>query len=104
MRTAFYSNAATVGAALYQAGIRLYRADRVYPDPATPLQNGMHIRTERSIPVAVNVDGHVLRTRTHRSHVGEVLADLGVTINGQDYATPRLDAPLGDGGEIRVTA
>ncbi len=102
VRTALYSNAATVGAALYQAGIQLYRADRVYPDPATPLQNGMHIRTERSLPVSVRVDGHVLRTRTHRSRVGEVLADLGVTLNGQDYATPSLDAPLGDGGEIRV--
>ncbi|HOU11680.1 MAG TPA: ubiquitin-like domain-containing protein [Anaerolineae bacterium] len=102
VRTALYSNAATVGAALYQAGIQLYRADRVYPDPATPLQNGMHIRTERSIPVSVRVDGHVLRTRTHRSRVGEVLADLGVTLNGQDYTTPALDAPLGDGGEIRV--
>lgn len=103
VHTAFYTNAATVGAALYQAGIQLYRADRVFPDPAMPLQNGMHIRTERSVPVAVNVDGHVLRTRTHRSHVGEVLADLGVTLNGQDYTTPALDAPLGDGGEIRVT-
>lgn len=102
VRTAFYSSAATVGSALYQAGIRLYRADRVYPDPATPLQNGMHIRMERSIPVAVRVDGHVLRTRTHRSRVGEVLADLGVTINGQDYAVPPLDAALGDGAEIRV--
>ena len=103
VRTAFYSNAATVGAALYQAGIQLYRADQVFPDPATPLQQGMHIRTERSIPVAVHVDGHVLRTRTHRSRVGEVLADLGVTLNGQDYATPPLDATLGDGGEIRVS-
>lgn len=103
VRTAFYSNAATVGAALYQADIQLYRADQVFPDPATPLQQGMHIRTERSIPVAVHVDGHVLRTRTHRSRVGEVLADLGVTLNGQDYATPALDAPLGDGGEIRVS-
>jgi len=102
VRATLYTNAATVGAALYQAGIQLYRADRVYPDPATPLQNGLHIRTERSVPVMVRVDGHVLRTRTHRSRVGEVLADLGVTLNGQDYATPSLEAPLGDGGEIRV--
>ncbi len=102
VRATLYSSAATVGAALYQAGIQLYRADRIYPDPATPLQNGLHIRTERSIPASVRVDGHVLRTRTHRSRVGEVLADLGVTLNGQDYTLPSLEAPLGDGGEIRV--
>jgi len=102
VRATLYTNAATVGAALYQAGIQLYRADRVYPDPATPLQNGLHIRTERSIPVSVRVDGHVLRTRTHRSKVGEVLADLGVTLNGQDYTLPSLEELLGDGSEIRV--
>lgn len=102
VRATLYSSAATVGAALYQAGIQLYRADRVYPDPATPLQNGLHIRTERSIPMSVRVDGHVLRTRTHRSRVGEVLADLGVTLNGQDYATPSLEASLNDVDEIRV--
>mgnify|MGYP000703152361 CR=1 FL=1 len=102
VRITFYSNAASVGAALFQAGIRLYRADRVYPDPATPLQHGMHIRIDRSIPVTVRVDDHTLRTRTHRSQVGEVLADLGVTLNGQDYTDPSLSADLGDGGEIRV--
>lgn len=102
VQTRFYTYADTVGAALFQAGMRLYRADQVYPDPATPVQHGMHVRIERSAPAAVRVDGHLLRTRTHRTHVGEVLADLGVTLNGQDYATPPLEAPLRDGGEIQV--
>jgi uncharacterized protein YabE (DUF348 family) len=102
VRTTFHSRANTVGEALLKAGIRLYRADQVFPDPATPLRSGMHIRMERSIPVAVRVDGHVLRTRTHRHRVGEVLADLGVALNGQDYTEPPLEAPLGDGGEVRV--
>ncbi len=102
VRTSFYANAATVGEALLQMGIALYRADRVFPDPATPLQSGMHIRLERSVPVSVQIDGHTLRTRTHRKRVGEVLADLGVVLNGQDYAVPSLEAALGDGAEIKV--
>ena len=102
VRTAFYTHADTVGEVLTSAGIRLYRADRLYPAPSTPVQHGMHIRLERSIPVSVWVDGHELRTRTHRARVGEVLADLGVTLNGQDYTQPDLDAPLGEGAEIRV--
>ncbi len=102
VRTAFYTHADTVGEALTSAGIRLYRADRLYPAPSTPVQHGMHIRLERSIPASVWVDGHELRTRTHRARVGEVLADLGVTLNGQDYTQPDLDAPLGEGAEIRV--
>ncbi|HNT74086.1 MAG TPA: ubiquitin-like domain-containing protein [Anaerolineae bacterium] len=101
-QTRFYTYANTVGAALFQAGLRLYRADQVYPDPATPVQHGMHVRIERSVPAAVRVDGHLLRTRTHRTRVGEVLADLGITLNGQDYSTPPLEASLGDGGEIQV--
>lgn len=102
VRTSLFSDAHTVGEALLQAGVYLYRADRVYPDPATPLQSGMHIRLERSIPVVARVDGHTLRTRTHRYRVGEVLADLGIALSGQDYTEPELDAPLGDGLEIRV--
>lgn len=102
VRTTLHSHAATVGEAILEAGIRLYRADRLSPDPATPLEHGMHINLERSVPVNVRLDGHVLRTRTHRSRVGEVLADLGVTVNGQDYTVPGLDAALTEGMEIAV--
>lgn len=102
VRTSFYTRASTVGEALMELGIALYRADRVYPDPATPIQSGLHIRLERSVPVTVLIDGHTLRTRTHRNRVGEVLADLGIVLSGQDYAHPALDAPLGDGTEIEV--
>ena len=102
VRTELFSHAATVGEAVLQAGIRLYRADRISPNPATSLEHGMHIHVDRSIPVYVGVDGHTLRTRTHRLRVGEVLADLGVTLNGLDYTEPALDASLEEGMNIRV--
>ena len=102
IRTTLFSHASTVGEALLEAGIKLYRADRVIPDPANPLEHGMHIQLELSIPVNVQVDGHVLRTRTHRIQVGEVLADLGVTVNGQDYTEPALADPLSEDIVIEV--
>jgi uncharacterized protein YabE (DUF348 family) len=102
IRSAVYSRAATVGEAVLQAGIQLYRADRISPNPATPLEHGLHIHIDRSIPVAIQVDGHTLRTRTHRLRVGEVLADLGVTLNGLDYTKPALDVSLKEDMEIRV--
>ncbi len=102
LQTEFYTDATTVGEALLQSGIALYRADRVYPDPATPIQSGMHIRLERSVPVSVHLDGHLLRTRTHRNRVGEVLADLGILLTGQDYTSPSFETTLGDGLEIQV--
>lgn len=103
VRTSLSSHAMTVGEAVLEAGVKLYRADRISPDPATPLTSGMHISLDRSVPVSIQVDGHVLRTRTHRTRVGEVLADLGVTINGQDYTLPALDAPLDEGSETGTT-
>ncbi len=101
-RTTFYTTAATVGEALLEAGIRLYRADKVFPDPATPIFDGMHIQVQLSLPISVRIDDHTMRTRTHRARVGEVLADLGITLNGQDYAVPPLDASLQEGLEIQV--
>ncbi len=101
-RTTFYTRAATVGEALLEAGVPLYRADKVFPPPATPIFNGMHIQLQLSVPVSVQMDTHTLRTRTHRARVGDVLADLGVTLNGQDYTVPPLDAALSEGLEIRV--
>ncbi len=102
IRSVIYSRARTVGEAVLQAGIQLYRADRLSPNPATPLEHGLHIHIDRSIPVSVKVDGHTLRTRTHRLRVGEVLADLGVTLNGLDYTEPALDVSLKEGMEIQV--
>jgi uncharacterized protein YabE (DUF348 family) len=101
-RMTFHTTASTVGEALLEAGIRLYRADKVFPDPATPVFDGMHVQVQLSLPVSVRLDDHIMRTRTHRARVGEVLADLGVTLNGQDYAVPPLDASLREGLEIRV--
>lgn len=102
LRTLFYTHAATVGETLLESGVLLYRADRIFPVSETPVQSGMHIRLERSVPVAIHVDGHVLQTRTHRNRVGEVLADMGVLLNGQDYTLPATNANIGDGVDVRV--
>jgi uncharacterized protein YabE (DUF348 family) len=102
VQTPIYTNAQTVGEVLLENDILLYRADRIFPDPATPVQSGMHIRLERSIPATVYVDGHTLQTRTHRNRVGEVLADLGVILSGQDYTIPALETSLADNAEVRV--
>ncbi len=98
----FLTAAPTVGRALEELGLALYRADRVRPDLGQPISAGMHIYLERSRPVTVLVDGKTLRTRTHRSRVGEVLADLGIVLVGQDYTDPPPDTPLGEETEVRV--
>jgi 3D (Asp-Asp-Asp) domain-containing protein len=98
----FFTTAHTVGEALYQAGIILYLADQVRPSFSSPIEPGTRIAIDRSVPVTVQVDGQTLRTRTHRVTVGDVLSDMGVSLQGLDYAEPDLIAPLGEGREIRV--
>ena len=97
-----YTTAGTIGEALYEAGIILYLADNVRPAMSSAVKPGTRIAIERSVPVTIQVDGRTLRMRTHRYTVGDVLADLGVSLQGMDYAQPALNAPMGDGQEIRV--
>ncbi|MBC7226905.1 MAG: DUF348 domain-containing protein [Thermoflexales bacterium] len=98
----FVTAAPTVGQALEELGLALYRADRVRPGLGQPVSAGMHIYLERSRPVTVLVDGKTVRTRTHRSRVGEVLADLGIVLVGQDYTDPPPEAPLGEETVVQV--
>ena len=100
--TTLYTTAPTVGETLRQAGLTLYLADNVQPGLGERMSAGRHVYVDRSVPVAVQVDGRTFRTRTHRERVGEVLADLGVVLTGQDYTTPALDASLGKDTTIRV--
>lgn len=94
--------ATTVGQALAAAGVQLYLADRVSPDLTAPLRPNLRIEVQQSRPVRVIVDGRTLRTRTLRSAIGDVLTDLGVTLVGEDYTQPPLDAPVEANTEVQV--
>jgi len=97
-----YTTAPTVGEALRRAGLTLYLADGIEPELGERMSAGLHVSVDRSVPVVVEVDGRTLHTRTHRERVDEVLADLNIVLTGQDYTVPPLDAPLQEGGTVRV--
>jgi uncharacterized protein YabE (DUF348 family) len=94
--------AVTVGQALNDAGVELHLADRMTPDLSTPLTPGLKIEVQQSKPIRIDVDGRTLRTRTLRQTIGEVLADLGVALIGQDYTQPPLDAALDAAASVKV--
>ena len=100
--TTFHTTAPTVGEALHQAGLTLYLADRVHPALSTRVSPNMEIVLERSTPVTVQVDGRSVRTRTHSEHVGEVLANLGIVLTGQDYTNPPYDAPIERAATVEI--
>jgi len=97
-----YTLADRVGEALANAGVVLYVGDRVYPDPDTLVSPGLHVRIERAVPVYVQADGRTVRLFTQGNTVGDVLAELGVTLVGRDFCEPPIDAPVQTDVRIRV--
>jgi uncharacterized protein YabE (DUF348 family) len=94
LRSTFYTTRPNVGEALLEQGLTLFLADKVTPSLSTPLSPGMRIYIERSIPVNVTVDGRLIKTRTRRETVGQILAQEGVALMGQDFTRPPLSQAL----------
>jgi len=97
------SAAATVGEALWEAGLQLHRADLVTPTLDTPLTETLQVSVSRSRPVTLLVDGQTLRIRTHGATVGDLLAEAGLALVGEDYTVPAAAEPVPAGtGEQTV--
>jgi resuscitation-promoting factor RpfB len=96
------SAADTIGQALAEANVQVYLADRVTPDLASPLKSNLQIAIEPSTPIEVSVDGQLIKTRTRRKTVGDVLNDLGVTLLGEDYTQPAIDAAVESDAVVKV--
>jgi 3D (Asp-Asp-Asp) domain-containing protein len=62
----------------------------------------MRVYIQRSVPVAIAVDGRTIKTRTQRETVADVLAQEAVALVANDRAEPKGDAPIADGMAIQV--
>jgi uncharacterized protein YabE (DUF348 family) len=78
------TNQTNVAGALDDAGISLVHGDLVYPEPATPLDDGMEVVVERSQVVSVEVDGRVMTRRTTTKSISEFLTEMKVDLNEND--------------------
>ncbi|MFN8458994.1 MAG: ubiquitin-like domain-containing protein [Anaerolineae bacterium] len=100
--TTLYATQPNVGEALLEQGLTIFPGDLVMPGLDTRLSPGMQVYIQRSTPVAVAVDGRLIQTRTRRQTVGEVLAQEGVALMGQDYSRPAANQPLTANETIEV--
>jgi uncharacterized protein YabE (DUF348 family) len=98
-----HTTLATVGQVLQAQGIALYSADRVTPGPEERIQPGMVIGIERSVPVQIEVDGRLIRTRTLAATVAGVLGQEGIALVGQDRVDPGLEASIRPSMTVHVT-
>ena len=97
-----YTTMSTVGEALRAEGITLYLGDEVHPSLGSRVSSGMRIYIRRARPVEITVDGRTIKSRTRRQTVGEVLAEQGIALVGNDYVEPAPHAPVTDDMQIRV--
>jgi resuscitation-promoting factor RpfB len=109
----FSSTAATLGAALWEAGIRLHAADRLSPPPHTPLnlpQASANLKMRPKLEAAIiRAKAYTIRSgeqglpvRSAAATVGELLAESGHAPQGLDYSIPAATEPLTDLKEVRV--
>ncbi len=96
------TTAATVGEALEEAGLSLYRADPIYPSPDTATSAGLHIYISRSFPIVLTADGRTYTTRTHARTVADLLQEEGLSLFPDDRVEPPLETPLRPGMTVRV--
>ncbi|MCB0182849.1 MAG: DUF348 domain-containing protein, partial [Caldilineaceae bacterium] len=90
------TTALTVGEALRQADITVYLGDLIQPSLGTQISPGLRIFIQRSKPVTLHVDGHVLKTRTRSTSVGDALTEIGIGISGLDRVEPALNTIIKD--------
>jgi len=96
------SNAATLGAALWEAGISYTAADRLIPPASTPLHAGLEASLQRARPVIIHtLAGDVLHYTTPAT-VGAALVDAGLALQGLDYSLPAPEENIPADGQIRL--
>jgi uncharacterized protein YabE (DUF348 family) len=98
----FYTTQATVGEALLSQGILLYLGDGVSPSLGSRVLPGMRVYIERSTPAVIQTDGRIMRTRTQRRKVSDVLSQEGVALMGKDYCSPPVDTTVTTDMTIQV--
>ena len=96
------SSAASLGEALWQAGIRLREGDRVSAGLDAPLAEGLEVQIHIGRALSISVDGATLEGYSAAPTVAEALVENALTLQDVDYTRPGADEPLPDDGVIRV--
>ena len=100
--TILHTTSETIGQVLQEHGVTLFLGDEVEPGLQERIVPEGTITIYRSIPVQIEADGRVIRTRTRAETVAGALGQEGVALVGKDRVEPALSTPLRSGMEIEV--
>lgn len=98
----FYSSALTVGAALWEQGIRPKPGDLLDPPFDAPISSPLTITLHHGRELTI-IDGGISKSiHSGATIVSEALRDAGLSPQGLDYSQPAEDQPLPTDGIIRL--
>lgn len=97
-----YSGAATIGQALWEAGVRLSLGDTLQPLADTPLDQPVTVNLTRGRDLNITIDGKEIALKSSADTVGAALAQGGIPLQGLDYSLPEEDEPLPKDGKIEL--
>lgn len=92
----------TISDLLKQEGITLGEKQRVNYDLDEYLKDGMEVKISYSSDVKVQCDGETYARETEAATVGDVLAELEITLGEDDRVTPAVTEKITDGMQIVV--
>jgi uncharacterized protein YabE (DUF348 family) len=98
----FYSSAATLGQALWEAGIHTDVADSLTPGPETLLNRPLQATLNRAVTLQVISGGQAVTIHSAAPTIGQALADAGMPLEGLDYSSPAEDQPIPANGQVHV--
>ncbi|MEW5828047.1 MAG: ubiquitin-like domain-containing protein, partial [Chloroflexota bacterium] len=90
----FESAAYTVGEALSDLGLELYKSDFLWPPAGTPLTPGLDITYRPARTLTVSAGEASVQIRSSAETVGQALAGAGIPLLGLDSSQPSETAPL----------
>ncbi len=96
------STAATLGEALWDAGIRLSPQDRLDPPAGTPLTGPLQASIRRAAALTVAQRDQSIRLHSAAPTVGEALTEAGLSLQGMDYTVPSERSPIPADGRIHL--
>ena len=100
--TTLHTMSETVGQLLQENDVTIYLGDEIEPGLQERVVAGGTVTIRRSVPIEIEVDGRVIRTRTRAETVSGALGWEGVALLGKDRAGPELSTPVRSGMTIEV--
>lgn len=92
----------TVTGLLKDKNIVLGPKDLVSPDLNSKIKNGEKITIKRALNVTVTVDGKILKIKSSKATVGDMLKDEGIILNSGDKLSEAKDEALNNGLKLEV--